>query len=246
LENNAVPIYVDESPDPAKIEGKNSITPSPANKSEWAKEPGKNREDVLNEARGEAEIIILKARNEARIISDNARKEIDGLRGEAEEEARGKGYGDGFNKGASEAEALKREAEQTLREARAERDELLSGMEPRAVGLIIKIMEKLLGAAVKINPQIILHLIREGLSCATGSESVRIRVSPDDYTVVQDHFNEIMEFAGSSDAQLVKDASLNPMDCIIETSYGNIDSGLDQQFESLKADLLYTLNGAEA
>jgi len=202
--------------------------------------------DYAKNARDEAEAILNDARAEARRITDNAARETEKLRAEALENARGQGYNEGFNKGVSDWDAVKRDAEQLLFETYAEREEIMKNMEPRMVNLISKILEKLLGNYVKINPQIILKLIHEGLSAVVGSEGVKLRVSPDDYSLVSGRFDEIKEFAGSNSVELVKDASLKPMDCVIETAYGNIDSSLDQQFESLKADLYYTLNNAEA
>jgi len=206
----------------------------------------KSKEDFLDEARDEAEIIILKARNEAQMIIDNAEREVERERAETLENARSQGYGDGYNKGAAEAEALKREAEEAMRDTRAEYEEMLNNLEPQAVELIIKILNKLLGGSVRFNPQVILNLIREGLYGVVGSDGVKLRVSTDDYDYVYGHLDEITEYAGANSVELIKDAALKPMDCVIETSYGNIDSSLDQQFESLKADLLYTLSSEEA
>jgi flagellar assembly protein FliH len=243
-----VPIGIGEAAGPAIIETKGPVTLNSTIKGLPSREYArpKTKDEFLDEARDEAEMIILKARNEAQIIIGNSEKEMDGIRERAEAEARAAGYKEGFERGSSEAEALRLEAERTLKEARVERDRLLSDMEPRTVNLIIKILEKLLGGAVKINPGIILHLIREGLSGAAGTEGVKIRVSPGDYEFAQTHFDAVAESAGSRDVELVKDAALKPMDCVIETAYGSIDSSLDQGFEALKADLLYTLNDAEA
>ena len=230
MAEDAVPIEIGETPEPPETGHKSSAIIS----------RGKN--DLLEEAEKKAEIIILKARNEAQLIKDNTETEIKKLRAETEEGARKQGYDEGFKKGAQEAEKLKGEARETLRDMQDKREDTLRGIEPQAVELISKILGKLVGGAVKINPQIILYLIREGLSESTGTEGTKIRISPDDFNYVQEHFNEITMYSGSQDIELIKDAGLKPMDCIIETAYGNIDSSLNQQLESLQADLLYIFN----
>ena len=247
IADSAVPIDTGEAPEEPKPNTPVTMnTTISGNDYQKPHERVKSKEDVLEDARDEAELIILKARNEAQLITDNAEKEINRLRTETEENARSKGYEEGYGKGESEAEALKHEGEEMLRDARAKRDEMLSDMEPQIVSLIIRILKKLLGDYIQLNPQIILNLIREGLSGTVGSEGVKLRVSPDDYDFAMGHFDKIAEYAGAKSVEVIKDAALKPMDCVIETAYGIIDSSLDQQFESLKADLLYTLNSAEA
>ena len=248
LADSAVQIDIGEAPETAKTWPTGPAAQNTAVKNDEFKPPerGKSKDDILEDACDEAEIIILKARNEAKFITDNAKREANEQRAEIEEKARGKGFSEGFNKGSSEAEALKHEASEILRDAHIKRDGIIREIEPQAVELIIKIIEKLVGNAVKINPRIILNLIREGFSGLVGSEGVKVRVSPEDYNYVREHFDEITEFAGSKEVELIKDAALVSMDCVIETALGNIDSSLEQQLGSLKADLLYTLNNAEA
>jgi len=205
----------------------------------------KNKGYYSAEARGEADYIIRNAHSKARLITETAEKETDRLRTEVLESARAQGYDEGFNKGVSDWDKMKREAEQLLFETYAEREAIIKGMEPQMINLVIKILNKLLGD-IRINPQIILKLIHEGLSITVGSDGVKLRVSPHDYDYARGHMDNIREYAGSNSVELISDASLKPMDCVIDTAYGSIDSSLDQQFESLKADLLYTLNGAGA
>ena len=244
VDDNAVKIDVGHAHETERI---NTVTPggNTGNEPHKADEYGKSKEDLLGGAFSEAEIILQNARNEARLITENTIRETDRLRAEALESARSQGYNEGFNKGVADWDAIKREAEQILFEAYAEREEIIKNMEPQMVHLINKILSKLLGDYARLNPEIILKLIHEGFSVVVGSDGVKLRVSPEDYGLVREHFDKVTEYAGSNSVELVKDASLKPMDCVIETSYGNIDSSLDQQFEALKADLLYTLSCAE-
>ena len=231
LEDNVVSIDSGETSEPGTAASDNT---NPAVNSDRYV----NKESIIKEARDEAEQILQKARGEALLITDNAKWEIDKLRIKTEEDARSQGHAEGLNKGMMEAEAVIRDAEKELQEAQTKRDEILKSAEPQIVELISKILEKLVGDIHKTNPEIILHLVREGLSESAGSDNVKLRLSPDDYDYVQEHFDEISKEAGSKKIELVKDAALKPMDCVIETAYGNVDSSLDQQFESLKADLL--------
>jgi len=231
LEDNAVPIDTGEVHEPSTVVSDN-VSPGAGSDSSV------NREDTLKNAHDEAEQIVQKAKGEALLITDNAKWELNKLKVKAEEDARSQGHAEGLNKGMKEAEAVLRDAEKELKEAQTKREEILKSTEPQIVELIAKILEKLVGNIHKTNPQIILHLVREGLSESVGSDDMKLKLSPDDYDYVQEHFDEISEQVGSRKIELVKDAALKPMDCVIETAYGNVDSSLDQQFESLKADLV--------
>ena len=121
LKDGAVPIDIGDAVEISGTDIKTPVTMNSAIRNVKASEYGKSKEDFLDEARDEAELIVLKARNEAQLITDNAGKEMDLLRAETLENTRKQGYTEGFDKGASEAEALKQEAESILRDARAER-----------------------------------------------------------------------------------------------------------------------------
>jgi len=231
LEDNVVPIDTGETSETSTADSDN-VNPSAGS------ERPVSREGKLKDARDEAEQIVQKARGEALLITDNAKWELNKLRVKTEEDARSQGHAEGFNKGMKEAEAAIRDAEKELQEAQGKRDEILKSTEPQIVELITKVLEKLVGDIHKTSPESILHLVREGLSESTGSDDIKLKLSPDDYDYVQEHFEEISKHAGSRKIELVKDAALKPMDCVIETAYGNVDSSLEQQFESLKADLL--------
>jgi flagellar assembly protein FliH len=197
--------------------------------------------EMLDNVRDEAELIILKARNEAQVIVEHAEQETEKQLADTLEKARSQGYEEGYGKGASEGESIKREAEALLDDAQSERERILRDIEPQAVELIVKILNKLMGVYVQVNPQIILKLVREGLAGIVGTEGVKLHVSPEDFDFVREHFDQIKEFAGSNSVDLARDAALGPMGCVIETAFGNIDSSLDQQFEALKGDLYATL-----
>jgi len=198
--------------------------------------------------------IIQQAERQAEDILSNARisavQEQTAIRSSAEAEAtrikadaQASGYKTGMDSATSEGDAIRSEAHMILENAKAERASLEESLEPDMVGLILGITEKLLGDTIAINPAIIVNLIKQGLASAVITGNIVIYVSPQDLEHVQAHKDELLALTdGSVKVEIVKDLSLNPQDCIIETPFGDIDCSLGQQYETLRANLTYILN----
>ncbi|MDR3240123.1 MAG: hypothetical protein LBT44_08570 [Clostridiales bacterium] len=189
--------------------------------------------------RAEAEQLVQTAQSEARNILDGAKTQAAQTRESAEAEGRRLGYEEGLAQGQTERESVLEEARMTLENARLEKEKLLAESEGELVDLMTRILEKFLGNAARINPQLISHLIRAGLSGVSLTGDITIRISPDDYELVS---RELPDILPGAEARAVPDASLSSMDCLIETPFGTIDCGLDPQFQRLKEDLFQILH----
>jgi flagellar assembly protein FliH len=193
------------------------------------------RERSLEEVQDEAEMTLLAAKNEAQILLDKTKVEAEELKRLAAEDGRKQGYEAGWSEGAEKAESLKEEAQRILVEAKAQSKWILQGLEGQVVEFIIKIAEKLIGGASRLNPEVIAHLMRQGLEEAPRKGGIAIRVNPDDYAAASEALSEI---PGASGATLVKDQTIENKGCIIDTPIGSIDCSLDKQFQALKEDIM--------
>jgi flagellar assembly protein FliH len=215
--------------------------------------PEEQAQTIVNEAKAEAEFILRSADIESRALTSKAREESERMMTEAQiyneregqrilEECQEKGYKDGIKSATTEGEGIKAEAQTVLEEALWERDSMRKAVEPDAVNLVINIAEKLLGNAVKINPQLVVSLIRQGFADATMSGQITVRVSDDDYDAVLACKEELMAAAGgTAEIDIVRDLSLGQTDCVIDTPFGGIDVSLTPQFESLRENLIFLL-----
>lgn len=199
-------------------------------------------EKIIRNAERQAEEILANARAtanaEQNTILQNAESEALQLTAEAREN----GYNEGIAKAQSKANAIKAEAQQVLNDAIAERERMQKSLEPEIVEMIINITEKLLGNACELNPAVVINLIKQGFESTSISGDVTVYVSADDFELVEAKKDELMAVTdGSVKLTITKDLSLSPMDCVIETPFGNIDCSLGQQFESLRANLTYIL-----
>jgi flagellar assembly protein FliH len=202
----------------------------------------RNQEERAAQAHDEAEMIILAARNEAQILKDNAKAEALSIRQKAFSDGKREGYEEGLSEGKAEAKELIEDAQRALDEAREERKRLLTNLESEVVGFVVKISERLVGNASKLNPEVIRLVMREALGAMPSKGEAKVMVSPSDYEAAS---RVIKEFSSYGKLVLVQDESLEPLECLVETPRGSITASLDGQMQSLKEDLLMILKGGE-
>lgn len=199
-------------------------------------------ENILANARIRAEQIIGEAKSVAEQMVEEARLKIKSDRQIAIEQGKAEGYDIGYNDGMNQAEEMLTEAQVIYEEAVTQKEDMINSVEPDLINLIIDIVHKILSDSVKINPQVVINLIKQGISKTTITGDVFIHVSELDYdSIVEAKFKIIAMTDGNTKLEIIKDFSLNKGDCIIETPFGNIDCSLEQQFEYLKQSLYYIL-----
>ena len=211
--------------------------------------------DAEEKAQEIAKTIVDAAKNEAGTIIGQARMEAEGIikdaRRTAEQDsalmlmdAEKKGYEEGHQKGISTAQTIVDEAEALKTETLTEREAAIKALEPELINLVIRISRKLVSDTARINPDVVLHLIRQGLSQSSFTGDLTLRVSKDDYDNVVSNKEQLMEYLeGGAQFDIVKDFGLGIGDCVIETPFGVIDSSLDMQFEEIGDNLRLILEG---
>ncbi|MCL2197703.1 MAG: FliH/SctL family protein [Defluviitaleaceae bacterium] len=210
------------------------------------REAHKSAKSIVKNAEQKAEEIISIARHEAMNVQAEIRRSADIEATQVISEARDQGYKEGMSAAIEEGEAIKAEAQQILDDAIAERKSMQESLEPEIVDLVIAITEKLLGNIKELNPSAIVNLIKQGFAESVISGEIKVNVSADDYEYVTKNKDELLAHTdGSVNLLVIKDLSLSPMDCVIETPFGDIDCSLGQQYESLRANLALILNNTK-
>ncbi len=196
-------------------------------------------QNILHKAEQDAQHLILEAKKTAEFILDEAEKQARSMALEVQEEGRQQGYQEGYSDGIAKAELIKQQVQQTLQDAIQQKQQMLDEIEPQMVELIIEISRKILGDTITASADGILYLIRQGFSQITGKGKVILKVSQEDFYHVSENKQTVLGMIdGSVDLEIIKDFTLNQGDCMIETPYGNIDCSVDQQFESIKNELM--------
>lgn len=182
---------------------------------------------VLSEARKQADEII----SQARIISENIKND-----------AYESGYESGVAAGRAEAsEELSREQEK-LKEYQLEMEagyqEQLRNIEPEMADFMAKMLEKLTGAIAENRKDVILYLIRTGLEHTGKSSQFIVRVSTEDYPVVEENSEQLLKRIDNQGEIIFReDKGLTKGQCVIETDTAIVESSLDVQLEKLTEDI---------
>lgn len=151
------------------------------------------------------------------------------------EEAKEKGYNEGYESGQSDGyeAALEHIATKLVtlaKEANAAREELRHS----AGDIAIKIVDKI---ATEIgNRDTVKSLAVTAARQLTGSEAIVLHVHPDNKEYLID---ELLKSNGSTlnIVDVVADPELSDTDCVLETEYGHIKAGLQTQLKVMRGQL---------
>lgn len=181
--------------------------------------------EKIQEAQKQAQIIINDAYEDAKAIHENAKK--DGFE---------KGKSEGYNAGKAEADRIIKESLDIKNEVIKTRKNIVEGLEKESIELVINTVEKILNKEIKEQYETIMGLVKAGLSKCAYTESLVLRVNPDDYNYIEDAKDKILCLAENIDDITIKqDNSLKRGSCIIDTVSGSIDSSIETQFNQIKS-----------
>jgi len=206
--------------------------------------------DLLTEEPGDPDTIISSARAEAARIIEEARKEAEQTEKAARDEsvrmfdeAKAKGYSEGFKEGTVKAEAEYKSKMDALDEEKDRLEDLyqkrFNDMEPELVDRITDVYEHVLKTDLKIHKTIAGHLVADALRNIEGSRSFLIHISKDNYDYVNSRKNQLEEAVKTpgSVIEIMEDISLPPDSCMIETDGGIFDCSLGTELSELSTRL---------
>jgi flagellar assembly protein FliH len=194
-----------------------------------------NSEEIINNARQEAELIIREAQYEAMRLVETAERESNEIRASIEEEARQQGYKEGLEEVKRQYEDLMQEAEFIKEHARIEYKEVLEGIEAEALAMIMEIARNVIGTEISFNKEDILYLVKQAFEKCANKEKITLRVSADDYEYVEENKERLITMVeGLSEFEIKKDVSFKMGACIIDTPFGSIDAGIHTKLKKIE------------
>lgn len=179
---------------------------------------------------------------EAATIVDDARRRADELvrralaeAAEVRRHAEQTGYRDGYQRGASEAQAELADALALLQRAAAEgkslRDDLLRRAEHEMIELVLEALHAILGARVAEDASVVRATVRRALERAGAQNVVRLRVHPDEADAVSAFLAEDDTAPGAFEVRA--DGTVGLGGCVVDTVHGRVDARLDVQLEAI-------------
>lgn len=188
----------------------------------------KESENIIKEAELEKENIIKKAKEEKDHIFNRAKKE---------------GYDDGFLEGEKEGEikAYKErtkyidEAKNLKKKGFEYKSLLIKKLEPEIIDLIIDIADRIIKREVEKDNELLLNLIETGLAKISNVNKLKVRVSKEDFEILDEKKNYIyMMTEGIEDIDVKIDHSFKKNQISIESESGNVDVSLDTQIKKVE------------
>ncbi|SHG92541.1 FliH/SctL family protein [Tepidibacter thalassicus] len=193
----------------------------------------REKEEILNNAKIEYENILKKAEEESKVLFNKKK-----------EEGYKQGYEDGYKKSIEEYNRIVQEALDVKNSVLAWKKSEINRLEKDLINLVIQSVEKIIQIKLKEDDNLVLNIIKEGLDKFTFTEKIIIRVSSDDFDVVNFSKDRILAMADHIDEMDVKmDSSLEKGEVIIDTNSGSINPGIKNQLEILKKEFLNLIQG---
>ncbi len=195
-------------------------------------------EELLQEARKQADEILASAHAEADEILSRAESEAVAIRNRALED----GTREGLQKGTMEAQeqldhmtTQLREQEQQIKN---EYNDKYKTMEQDLVDTILGVLDHVFMAECSGKRDIVIHLIDVALSNADSSKEFQIHVSPAIAEKIADKQKGWQKYLGN-DVQLdiIPDPLFKDQNCTIESDGGIFDCSLDTELDNLFRDI---------
>ncbi len=119
-------------------------------------------------------------------------------------------------------EVLRLQAERLAEQARAD-----------ALEIGFFVARRILQAELSTSPDALFSLVRSALQRAGDSRKISVRVHPQDAQALAPALAQGGLGVSAATVEIVRDASLSPGDCIVDTDFGKIDGRLDTRLDEL-------------
>ena len=195
-------------------------------------------DQMLEEAKTQAEGILAAAREEAEGIIKDAETKAEQIKSKALAD----GHDEGYNSGYSEGMEVGRAAEQRCAERESELEAYyarkIEELEPAFVDKLTDIYEHVFMLDLSDKKELIHYLITDAMRNIEGGKSFLVHVSKEDYEYVNEHREELMTgLPQSSTLEVIEDMTLAQSQCYIEADSGIFDCGLGTELKLLKKEL---------
>ena len=194
-----------------------------------------------SEAGSEAQRIIAEAKATAEQMIAQARAMRDAELQAAREEGHAQGYEAGLEAADRDTAALIATAEAIAANVAKERDQLLAESEGEVVELALEIANKLVNAAIDVDPALVVDVCRGAMRKAFQRETLTVLAHPDDLEMLRSAGPAMaQELGGIHQLDFVEERRLQRGSVIVRTPVGEIDATFASKGEKI-ADALREL-----
>jgi len=164
---------------------------------------------------------------------------VDAVREQAFEEGFAAGVAQAQSRLDGPASALAAAADQL----QALRTDAAASVEADAVDLALRIAEQAVGAAIAVDPELVVEAVRGALRRLVERDRVLILVNPDDLELVRDHVARLVgELGGIEHCEVQAERRVRPGGAIVRTSEGEVDATLETKLARAREVLEHELS----
>lgn len=186
--------------------------------------------------------IIEEANIEAKRILDQASQDKEVLQATAGEDGYRDGFNAGYAEGITQAQDIINQATELKEQLDERNEELYREAEVQIVDLVLEISNKVLGQELTQNDEVIMSLIRQAISKSAFKDELKIRVSEEDYEYVNTNKEKIVMLTeGINNLEIYCDKALPKGGCVVETTAGEINAGINVQMKEIKKAFEYLM-----
>jgi type III secretion protein L len=200
-----------------------TYTPNAFSEKAVTSPPPKVLKREVYEATREARDLIAQAQEKARQILEEAQRERDRIREEARREGQAQGLA---------------EWNDILVRMRQHADEMAKNWEETMLHLSVEIARKIIGHELRQDPGTTLSIIREVLKSTRAGKRLTLQVNEAEVDYVRSQVQQLKQFLGGGEIEVVVSASVEPGGCIIDSELGIIDARLETQLKCLEEALV--------
>jgi flagellar biosynthesis/type III secretory pathway protein FliH len=179
-------------------------------------------QNLISDAKDEAEDIIQKAHHEADNIREKAHKS---------------GYEDGQEKAFKEMQekidSIHNVFKKGIEDIASLKHRILSRSESDIVGLATAIAKRLACRELQQHPDTIVAIVKEAIEAVRGEDKIVIEVHPDDHAILTQYMDELREHTEGTVIQIEVNPNLKPGGCIMVTDTSLTDMSLEARMDSI-------------
>ena len=195
-------------------------------------------ENILQEARDQAEKMLADASEEVARIKILIGEEAEELKLRAAEDGKQQGVAEANNQMLEQLQKTTERCNALLEAATSEARQIVLAADNQIIELVLAITRKIIYDELEDRPEVILGIVRTALERVRDQNHINIHVSLDDYESILQARNELQSIVGSEQTLIVTaDTVLTRGGCMIETSFGTVEAGVDTQLDSIRRAL---------
>jgi flagellar assembly protein FliH len=192
-------------------------------------------EVILNDAVSQANAIKASAEEDVARMKTQALEEAAGLKVQALEAGKAQGEEEAQRQIADKLQQTTNQCNALMAAAVQESQRIILEADSQIIDLVMAISRKVLFDAMEDRPELIVGIVKSALERVKDQSQINIHVSLDDYERVLQSRRELQGIVGADRVIAVTaDSMLGAGGCLIETSFGTVEAGVDTQLDSIR------------